>query len=179
MGKFIDTNYQIMKVFLERAVEKSKQKEGADFTYLLNQANLQMLEGIKRGLATKEALDYFLMGSWLAMAAAEVDSYPYGKYSKEEREKRKSKFIQDYSDNIYGVTSSEDQIKNDKQKLGKFFVEESRIDLIPQVALERLGIHNELCAIKWKDPTVWQREGFIARFCIFLFLLKLIFSFCC
>ena len=44
MGKFIDTNYQIMKVFLERAVEKSKQKEGADFTYLLNQANLQMLE---------------------------------------------------------------------------------------------------------------------------------------
>lgn len=24
----------------------------------------------------------------------------------------------------------------------------------------RTGLHNELCALKWKDPTVWQREGF-------------------
>ena len=44
--------------------------------------------------------------------------------------------------------------------LGKYAIESSRIDLLPTVALERLGIHNELCALKWSDPTVWMREGF-------------------
>lgn len=25
----------------------------------------------------------------------------------------------------------------------------------------RLGIHNELCALKWKKPSTWLREGFL------------------
>ena len=44
--------------------------------------------------------------------------------------------------------------------LDKFAIECCRIDLLPTVALERLGVHNELCAIKWKDPNAWMREGF-------------------
>lgn len=26
--------------------------------------------------------------------------------------------------------------------------------------MERLGLHNELCALKWEDPNKWMREGF-------------------
>ena len=33
-------------------------------------------------------------------------------------------------------------------RLGKYAIECCRIDLIPSVALERLGIHNELCGLK-------------------------------
>lgn len=33
--------------------------------------------------------------------------------------------------------------------LGKYAIDACRIDLIPSVALERLGLHNELCALKW------------------------------
>jgi hypothetical protein len=44
--------------------------------------------------------------------------------------------------------------------LGKFAIECCRIDMIPGTALERLGIHNELCAMKWDDPSGWLKEGF-------------------
>ena len=44
--------------------------------------------------------------------------------------------------------------------LSKYAIDSCRIDLIPSVALERLGLHNELCSLKWKDPTGWQRHGF-------------------
>ena len=44
-------------------------------------------------------------------------------------------------------------------RLGKYSIDSCRIDLIPSVALERLGLHNELCALKWKDPAEWQRDG--------------------
>ena len=44
-------------------------------------------------------------------------------------------------------------------RLGKYSIDSCRIDLIPSVALERLGLHNELCALKWKDPAGWQRDG--------------------
>ena len=33
--------------------------------------------------------------------------------------------------------------------------------MIPSVALERLGIHNELCSLKWADANAWMREGFV------------------
>jgi hypothetical protein len=32
--------------------------------------------------------------------------------------------------------------------LGKYAIESCRIDLLPTVAMERLGLHNELCALK-------------------------------
>ena len=51
--------------------------------------------------------------------------------------------------------------------LGPYAIEGCRIDLLPTVAMERLGLHNELCGIKWKDGAqTWMREGFAvsARF---------------
>ena len=157
MGIFISKNLPVLQFYITQAIELGKAGNGADFTYLLNQANLQMLEGIKRGLKDEEALEFFLLGSWLAMAAAEVDTFPFGKYSKEDRETRKYKFFDSYlKDNLNTSVRAEAQ-----NVLGKFFQPASRIDLLPQVALERLGIHNELCAIKWADPSTWQREGFI------------------
>jgi hypothetical protein len=43
---------------------------------------------------------------------------------------------------------------------GKFSIDGCRIDLLPTVAMERLGLHNELCSLKWADPDKWMREGF-------------------
>ena len=40
--------------------------------------------------------------------------------------------------------------------LGKYAIESCRIDMIPTVALDRLGIHNELCGLKWKAATLPQ-----------------------
>jgi hypothetical protein len=51
-------------------------------------------------------------------------------------------------------------VRVSKRNTGKYAIESCRIDLIPSVALERLGLHNELCSLKWKDPTAWQRNGF-------------------
>ena len=40
----------------------------------------------------------------------------------------------------------------------------ARVDLLPKVALERLGIHNELCALKWGGAADgWLRGGFQVR----------------
>jgi hypothetical protein len=44
---------------------------------------------------------------------------------------------------------------------GKYCIESCRIDLLPSVALERLGIHNELCSLKWADASGWMRDGFM------------------
>ena len=100
----------------------------------------------------------------LAMAAAEVDGYrsnAYAKYSVEERAQMREAFYAKYAKETQETmwTGRDDDLEMEKH-LGKYAIESCRIDLIPSVALERLGLHNELCALKWKDPTGWQREGF-------------------
>ena len=42
--------------------------------------------------------------------------------------------------------------------LGKYAIEGCRIDLLPTVAMDRLGLHNELCSLKWAEPAKWMRE---------------------
>jgi hypothetical protein len=36
------------------------------------------------------------------------------------------------------------------------------MELLPSLALERLGLHDELCVLKWGDQkaTIWKIEGF-------------------
>eukprot|EP01098_Paradermamoeba_levis_P007813 TRINITY_DN3252_c0_g1_i1.p1 TRINITY_DN3252_c0_g1~~TRINITY_DN3252_c0_g1_i1.p1 ORF type:complete len:294 (+),score=84.67 TRINITY_DN3252_c0_g1_i1:65-883(+) len=158
LGAFIPRNIKIMKEFLKYGYEKAKGQTEADFLYYINQSNQLAMKAENEGLATQDGKDYFLMGSWLAMAAAEVDQYHYSKYSPEERKQMRENFYQRY----FQEADLASKDGPGQEQLGKFFAEPSRIDLIPPVALERLGIHNELCVVKWgeENSTQWKREGF-------------------
>ena len=62
------------------------------------------------------------------------------------------------SPDVVWVEDEEDD-KDIEHALGKYAIESCRIDLLPTVALERLGLHNELCALKWSDPNKVQAGG--------------------
>ncbi|MFT4552450.1 MAG: hypothetical protein ACI9S8_001075 [Chlamydiales bacterium] len=156
LGCFIAKNLPILKHHLHYAYKAAQEEKGIDSTYFCNQANQLFCKAENEGLQSKKARDCFMMASWLAMAAAEVDDYNYSKYSKEEREVNKEAFYQCY---FSAVDYPENEFPAEKM-MGIFFAPPSRIDMIPHVALERLGLHNELCAIKFADPTHWKREGF-------------------
>jgi hypothetical protein len=47
-----------------------------------------------QGLFTPESIEQWLMASWLTMAAAEVDSYEFSKYSQEERQEKRKIFYE-------------------------------------------------------------------------------------
>lgn len=84
------------------------------------------------------------------------------KYSPEERQRHREAFYNKYlSPEVVWIDDADDPVI--EAALGKYAIESCRIDLIPTVALERLGIHNELCALKWSDPDVWMKEGFVVN----------------
>jgi len=166
MSVFIQRNFRAMQIMARYAIERAEKHPGYDFRYFLNCSNALFLKAEAEGLRTACGRDYFLMACWLAMSAAEVDGFPYGKYSKEEREVHRQHFYKKYlSPNLVWVEDEEDDVAIEKA-LGKYAIESCRIDLLPTVALERLGIHNELCALKWTEPDKWMKEGFVvsARF---------------
>lgn len=142
-------------------------------------------------MATRNGRDFFLMACWLAMAAAEVDGFNYGrpklmtfphttrvittdtvlffffiwqlnigKYSDLERAGHREAFYRKYlSPDLVWDENEEDDLEIE-EALGKYAIESCRIDLLPTVAMERLGLHNELCSLKWTDPNKWMKEGF-------------------
>jgi len=101
------------------------------------------------------------MAAWLAMAASEVDGFQYAKYKQEQRQAHRAAFYDQYVNKPELVWIAEEDDLELEARLGKFAIESSRFDLIPTVALERLGIHNELCGLKWEDANQWMREGFV------------------
>lgn len=80
--------------------------------------------------------------------------------SEAERAEHRARFYQKYLRPHVVWDEDEEDDPDIEIALDKFAIECCRIDLLPTVALERLGVHNELCAIKWKDPNAWMREGF-------------------
>lgn len=174
LAVFIENNFEQISAMMRYAYERSQEESeniGYDFRYFVNCSNALFIKAENEGLRTKDSVDYFLMAAWLAMAAAEVDGYrsnSYAKYSKEERAGMREAFYAKYAaettEGIWHPSSAGDGVEDDldlEGRLGKYAIDSCRIDLIPSVALERLGLHNELCALKWKkDPSGWQREGF-------------------
>eukprot|EP00455_Lapot_gusevi_P055526 TRINITY_DN9033_c0_g1_i1.p1 TRINITY_DN9033_c0_g1~~TRINITY_DN9033_c0_g1_i1.p1 ORF type:complete len:281 (+),score=95.45 TRINITY_DN9033_c0_g1_i1:84-926(+) len=156
LAVFIAKSLPTMKEFLRIAYQLAQRKPGADFNYLLNQGNVIFMRAENEALRTVTSRENFLMASWLAMAAAEVDGYNYAKYTAQERAEMRERFYQ-----TYFAEEVEPVPEISSSSLGAYSAPLARVDLIPPVALERLGIHNELCAIKWADPTVWKREGFL------------------
>mmetsp|Transcript_73720 Transcript_73720/g.232810 ORF Transcript_73720/g.232810 Transcript_73720/m.232810 type:complete len:351 (-) Transcript_73720:266-1318(-) len=160
MGVFINRNFPQMQAMMRYAHERAAKFPGFDFRYFINVSNALFLKAEGEGLRTKDGRDFFLMACWLAMAAAEVDGFLHAKYSTDERAAQREAFYKKYLDpSVVWIPDEEDDTEFEAL-LGKFAVESCRIDMIPTVALERLGIHNELCALKFPDPTGWMRSGF-------------------
>lgn len=160
MGVFINREFRVMQSMVRYAYERSQIYPFYDYRYFTNISNALFLKAEAEGLMTEDGRDFFLMACWCAMAAAEVDGFQYAKYSPEQRAKQREAFYHKYlQPDVVWVEGEEDDPKFEA-KLGKYAIEGCRIDLLPSVALERLGIHNELCALKWEKPTTWLREGF-------------------
>jgi hypothetical protein len=165
MGVFIERAFPQMTVMAKYAYDRSFIHPGYDFRYFINVSNALFLKAEAEGLRTHDGRDFFLMACWLAMAAAEVDMFRYAKYTPEERAAHRDKFYKKYlrsesdPDMVVWIPDDEDDPEIERI-LNKYAIECCRIDMIPTVALERLGLHNELCAIKFKDPTDWMCCGF-------------------
>lgn len=124
------------------------------YRYLLNQSNMLFCKAENLGLASTQALNAWLMASWMCMAATEIDTFDFGKYSEEEREQLREKFFSSYlQDPLVAPEGAPPPPASAAPP--------ARIDLIPRVALERVGIHNELCALKYGDRADgWLKDGF-------------------
>jgi len=160
MSTFIATHMKEMQGCLKFGLTASKKYPGYDYIYYLNMANYLFNRAEVSGLHTQESLDYFLMATWLIMAASEVDHFPFKKYTKEERAQQAKTFYDAYLNPRPGPGTVMVG-RDDAAALGKFAVPESRFDLMPPIALERLGIHNELSSLKCRDVLAWMREGFM------------------
>ena len=88
-----------------------------------------------------------------------MDDYDYSKYTPAERAEKQARFWKLYlEDPISATEKSEAPVT---PASGIYAVRPARIDLLPAVSLERLSLHNELCALKYgDDANGWMKEGF-------------------
>ncbi|KAL6073746.1 DUF5664 domain-containing protein [Balamuthia mandrillaris] len=165
MSEFVGSHFRQLQGMAQHAYEGSKrhpqpQGAGYDFIYFVNLANHLFNRADVLGLASQEAIDFFLMACWLVMAAAEVDDFPFSKYTKAQRQAQREDFYRMYLEPLPGPGVVTDVPRDDASVLGKFAAPVTRRDLLPPIALERLGINNELSALKYADPEIPLREGF-------------------
>jgi len=142
LGFWIDSNIDQICDILETASEY----HGGSRCYFLNLCNTYFMESENQGLSSKE----FLFASWLAMMAAEVDSFQFSRYTDSERTSNKETVFKRYRQ-----TLAERQPPDVKQ------IPLCRVDLIPPIAMERLCLHNELCSLTSRNPLEWKRNGFL------------------
>ena len=159
MSEFVASHFSACQAFAAHAYEVSKTAPGYDFSYFSNHSNVLANRADILGLRSQEAIDYFLMATWLCMAAAEVDDWPFRKYTAEQRAVQREDFYQTYLHPRPGPGVTQAPHDN-ASHLGKFAGSLARRDLLPPIAMERLGINNELSALKYADPEVPLREGF-------------------
>jgi len=160
MSEFIAAHLEEMQSCLSFAQKASEKHPGYDYLYFTNLANYLFNRSEVSGLKSQDSIDFFLMATWLVMAAAEVDDFPFRKYSIEERKTQRIAFYNHYLNNEYNKSS--DIGRDDAASVGKFLCSPStRSDMLPPIAMERLGINNELSALKYRDPEQPLREGFM------------------
>jgi hypothetical protein len=152
LARLIESELGAIKAHLRHARSLGRR----DFCYLVNQSNALFMRAEIAGLRTEQSKDDWLFASFLALAAAEVDAFSYAKYSREQRDEMREQFYDRYE--------RAEPIGNGpgRDELGRFYAPTVRLDLMPTVALERLALHNELCAVKWGDENAgkWRVEGF-------------------
>lgn len=159
MAEFVGSHLPELRAFAGHARAAAANHPGYDYVYFTNTANTLLERAIARGLRTRESVDLFLMATWLVMAAAEVDAFPFSKYTPEERAAQREAFYALYAEPPAGPGAV--SVPRDAAAvLGRFAAPTARHDLLPPVALERLGINNELSALKYADPWGPLRDGF-------------------
>merc|ERR1712086_125378 len=149
MGLFIHSNLPELKAILASVQSKSADWQ---YRYFLNQCNMLFMRALKTGLRDEESEQLWLMASWWCMVAAEVDDFDYLKYTSEERQEKTSQFLERYA---------EADAADSPVATSRLVSVDSRVDLLPPVALERLSLHNELCQVKYgADANGWMKTGF-------------------
>jgi hypothetical protein len=142
MAEFISNNIDEMQKFTKMAYEIKNEKYD-DYLFFVNASRELFNKSLIEGLKTKESINQLLMATWLIMSAAEVDNFPFTKYTEEERNEQKNKFYKKYlNPNI-----------STKYK-------QPRYDLLQSIALERFAINNELAKLKYPDPEFELKDGF-------------------
>ncbi|KAH3767751.1 histidinol-phosphate transaminase [Pelomyxa schiedti] len=159
MSEFVAAHFKQLQAFVAHAKRATALYPGYDYLYFTNTANQLFHRADAGGLCSSESLEDFLAATWLVMAAAEVDDFPYSRYTREQRAVQREEFYASYLSprNGPGVCVIE---RDDACTLGKFAIPLARRDLLPPVAMERLGINNELSSLKYSDPEEPMRVGF-------------------
>jgi hypothetical protein len=142
LGCFIYEELSTLQEILRGIQGQSPQWQ---YNHLLNKANLIFMRALKQGLRGAEAERLWLMASWLTMSAAEMDDFDYHKYTPEQRVGKQAHFVKSYLEDPISASPAPPSSPAE----GIFAVRPARIDLLPAVSLERLSLHNELCALKY------------------------------
>jgi len=161
LGKYMHEH----QVELREILEHAQAARPSAFVYLMNHANSQLIEALKGQLNTPQSRQLFLASSWTVMAAIEVDDFPYAKFSKDERTQKREEFYRKYAA-IPATTATLPLVAVDQKQppcRNSASIPTIRMDLLPHMAIERLAIHCELCALKYADPTQWESAGFSVR----------------
>lgn len=164
MAEFAATYVSEFRGFVRRSTLNTT--DCSPSLFFANAANHLFNQAILHGLRTMDALNKWLMCCWLVMASAETDEFPFQKYGVAERAVQRANFFAQHlavttpSHTPAGVAPGADASIGDAGDLGTFAVPLARRDLLPPIAMERLGINNELSALKYADPNRELREGF-------------------
>ena len=161
MSEFIARYFTQCQAFARHAYETSKKYPDYDYCYFTNMCSTLANRADIGGLRSQESVDFFLMATWLCMAGAEVDHFNFTKYERAERAVQREEFYNLYLNPSIGPGVVQGIQHDDAGCLTKFSSPLSRRDLLPPIAMERLGINNELSSLKYKDPTIPMREGFL------------------
>ncbi|MCA9676067.1 MAG: histidinol-phosphate aminotransferase family protein [Kofleriaceae bacterium] len=162
MSEFVGAHVPQLQAFARHAHAGAAAHPGYDFVYFANTANQLFNRAEVAALRTTESRQLFLMATWLVMAAAEVDDFPFHKYTAAQRAAQRAEFYAAYltPGPGPGAPDSRDVPRDDASVLGPFAVPLARRDLLPPIAMERLGINNELSALKYADAAAPLRDGF-------------------
>ena len=74
MSEFVIAHFAALQAFVKHASIGVATNPGYDFIYFTNMATQQLHRAEVLGLRSQEALDFFLMATWLSMAVPEVSS---------------------------------------------------------------------------------------------------------
>jgi len=164
---FIQEHHDEICAMMKYARTVSEVVVGYEYRYFVNCSEGLFHKALDEGLQTSNARDLLMMACWCLMAAAEVniDSPFYDRHhmrhSAQWRKEMKDEFYHAYLEPAVPFVDEKEDLELEAA-LGKYGLRSCRFDLIPNVALERLDLYNELWQVKYQtDPAAWMRTGFV------------------
>lgn len=154
--EFVATNREIIQIFLRNAAKFCKENDGTynenAFEYLLNSSHYLFNRSLASGFK-ENGHENLKMATFLLMAAAELDDFPFEKYSSEQSRDYRRKFLE------FWLSPSEKSAVL-LEKSARFAVPTVDFSLLPYITMERFGINSSLSGLKYEDPLQELREGF-------------------